>query len=355
LTGCQPSQPTHQLAPHQHDFGTIRHGQVVEHRFPLVAATAADSRLLGLHVACTCGTASWLVTHQDGRQREVSLADITHTDGSQEVITVPAGSKIEVKVVFDSRMRPPQDAGPVPLTALVLTDIPEFTEMKFEATAHIRVPVVVRPSHDLDLGTAASGQTVSHILDLMPRSSQDTFRILAIEGESDWLRASPLREVPTAHRYRIESPSGRPEDPEWAGGKQLVLKTDLFGGYDVVVNVRLRQLPSITIDAMPVIGFGRVDFSIPQQQTVLLRSHRPDEFQVELETVELRIDQVDADANAWFSIRLQPLPQIQAVRLLLDYRGGIGGRHFDGRVLLKTNDPKLPQLELPFSGFDLRG
>jgi hypothetical protein len=356
--GCDPAIPTSapMLLPGEHRFGTVVHGQKVEHTWLLSAAVPRPFQVKYVRVPCSCAFPSLVATAPGGARRAVDF-------DFRVPFRVAAGERLELSLVFDSDKRLAKD-WEENFQTVVFTDLPEQPEVQFKFQAQVRVPLLLNPGPEVDLGGLNEHQTAATLVTLSPRDGQ-RFKVLDVvrlvfDEQTRKDRECPLDGLTYKqtvgddgeYRYLFESPPGRTYEENGRFSRRVGFKTDLPGNYRLEIQFRALRIPAITFEPLGSMSFGRVTPGQTAEQRVSMHQNVPGElFTAEVDRVEVTVEDKPAEAVGHFELRLEPIPAIRVVRLIARYVKPFEGRYFRGKIHLKTSLPDTPTLYVDMVGF----
>src|SRR5690606_1190545 len=163
-------------------------------------------------------------------------------------------------------------------------------------------------------------------------------------------RIAPQPSGATSLEVSIVPDAERAEGPFAA---ELLIPTDLPGGYVLRVPLSGTIVPTVRVAPPGFLSFGALPFDRPHEVHVVVTDHdtsRPADFHV----VGIA-GQDGADLSGHFEARVEPVAERPRSRTVhLRYLGGIESRSFRGELLLAREPAGEPSLRIRFSGFDRR-
>jgi hypothetical protein len=346
VLGCsQPAAKAWQPRPVFSDFGAIPHGRVATVRLALDLPTDRGPMVaLGYQGTCTCASTQFIAVGKDGKERPLS----GRPTPDQAILP---GDQLFLELTIDTRRKEASELKPVTNGGEVwVTDLAdEFGRIALPVsfTFGIAAPVHISPFAHIDFGALPMSRRYSVTLELRPReggpvkflqAQVDDARVTAAVRPQDDLCLLDVRVVP---------------DPGLGLGAMratIRVQTDMQDGYVVPIPVTGQIVSDIEVRPMERISFGRFDFTMAQEGSVLIRDYdtsRPAEFEV------LQVRAVSGkDIAQHIKAELEPSGEDRGARLVLRYDGGFRqDRSFRGFVDLAKRGGGGSVVSIEFVGF----
>jgi hypothetical protein len=299
---------------------------------------------LGYQGTCTCASTQFIAVGKDGKERPLS----GRPTPDQAILP---GDQLFLELTIDTRRKEASELKPVTNGGEVwVTDLAdEFGRIALPVsfTFGIAAPVHISPFAHIDFGALPMSRRYSVTLELRPReggpvkflqAQVDDARVTAAVRPQDDLCLLDVRVVP---------------DPGLGLGAMratIRVQTDMQDGYVVPIPVTGQIVSDIEVRPMERISFGRFDFTMAQEGSVLIRDYdtsRPAEFEV------LQVRAVSGkDIAQHIKAELEPSGEDRGARLVLRYDGGFRqDRSFRGFVDLAKRGGGGSVVSIEFVGF----
>ncbi len=333
----------------EHDFGSLRHGDVVTHDFDITAAhDAVGYAPIGFRSGCSCAGHRFVIIDRLGSEREVD-----HLPHAYK--TLQQGDRLLLRLTIDTNLKEAVDQERRTLDGAAILQRAEGDEdhphVPLPVRFHFAIdsPVSVQPAAHVDFGTLPLAKTLTRTVELIADTPGVVFGPALVDNG---------RVVATLHGVE----NGRQKldlhiDPRAGTGAlgpltaTITVSSTLEPAYTLRIPVSGQVIPEIQVEPWPDLSFGRIPFDEPtgDDKFLLLTDHADREPGFEVRGI---IDRKGVSLAEHFEARLDPLVGApHQARLTLRYLGTLDGDSFRGVVRVgKPASPKVV-VEIPFYGF----
>ena len=347
LAACGPQAApdgAETVAPAEHDFGVIPHGEQRQHTFPLlVPGGPAGYVAAGFRSGCTCGQSSFMVRRADGSEHSIDSLPYDQRE-------LREGDQLLLELTLDTAREEATDHPTATVRGLaVLERAAGGARLELPVIYHFAIdaPVEVRPAVHVDIGALPRSRSYSQslALEVDPKFAPITFG--AVETSHPRLEAT-LRESDGRSLLDLRFAPGA-EDP--TGPMQMAIRvaTDMPNGYVLQIPVSGTVTADITIEPFDHISFGRFDLQTTAERFVNVFDHRLDREPGFV--VHAILDNNGSSLADHFEVQLQPVDgSPRCTRMFLRYLGTWEHATFRGVVRLAKPDGS-PGPDITFVGF----
>ena len=288
-----------------HDFGTVARAAKTEHRFYFDNPYNEPIRVRSVRTSCGC-TTPIVETHD-----------------------VPAHGRGSILAKFNTGTHTGQRAA----TLTVTFDKPVFGEVQLHVKGYVRTDVVFSPG-EASFGSIDQGseKTLDVALDYAGRSD---WQIVGMNTSEQFISAT-AQEVSRANgrvRYNVSIKIAA-DAPAGPLQSELIVLTNDRKLTRVPLRIDANILAGLTVSPS-TIAMGDVDASESVKQLVLVKGQKP--FTI----LAIESDVLDVDTD------LSSAPRaMHPLQLTIKPKAGDLGREIKGSVVIKTDMPDKPEIEL---------
>lgn len=338
LVGCgkqaaaPPAAGPLAVAPAFLDLGSVPRGERTTGSWTLTNVSGAPVQLLRVGpLPCSCGHAELLLPSRPAGQ------DRMRVDGGLIDVRLAPGEEAEVRFTFDSsRYRQPLSRKVVSLP-VVLADHPGLV---LEAGVDVWTPFVVEP-WAIQLGEVGVRERASGFV-LVAAHDDEQFGLVVAEEVDGWSVVAEKVSSGERDSYRV-TVTAPPELPEGPFDQQFTFLTDLAGAPPVRFHAQGIAVRDIGVSP------GRVVFEPAA-------GRRTAEVVVFHRAADAVLGALAVDGDDGRVILEEQRADGDAKRVLvLRWTGEVPAGLESGRLKLRTGDPHVPQVEVPWSVMPARG
>lgn len=336
---CAPEDPAgaapHPLAaePTKLEFPRIPMGRSATGEFRLRNQGGAELVLDRIGpFSCGCASAVLRVPDGAGGLTEVPL-DREGRPGGQRVRLSP-GAEAVVEVTIDTTRLERRQSRTI---GSFLVEVAGHPTLVLEYAADVWTPFVVEP-WVLDLGEVGVRERATGVVGLQAHDEAEFFPLVP-EQQDGWefhLDGGGSRQ--SGYRILVRAPAELPLGPFQ---ERFEFPVDLEDAPPVSFMVQGVAAPDV-IFAPPRLVLRPTDtgegFAARGRVRTRAESGR-------LEVADVWVDAADSGR---FELRIEPEPDGRGAQVVLVWRAAAPDRDRAGKVVLRTNDPESPQVEIPF-------
>jgi hypothetical protein len=345
----------------EHDFGLIPHGSERTADLPItLPATGGPWIPVGFLRSCSCAQHRFVVVAADGSERLVD-----GIGAPDPAAAVPDGGALRLRLTIRTGekevadLEPMWTPGQVVLQEVGQAPRREFVPLRFRYG--IDAPFSLTPFAHIDLGEVPRPIRFAQAIEIRadrdgagvelaaPRCVESRDGQTLVEARD--VRASLVRQG-EVEILEVTFEAG-PDRPDGPFALQVLIPTDLDGGYELRIPVSGSVVPATRIAPPGWIAFGAFPFDQEREAAVMVTDHDP-AHRADLHVVGV-VDTTGRDQRAHFTARVEPVAERPRSRTVhLRYDGRLEERSFRGEVLLAREPGGEPVLRIEYAGFDRR-
>ena len=339
-----------EISEAQHDFGDVPHGATPSHFFYLRNISKKKIVLNKTTTSCSCAEIRLRVLDSARKpiERKVYRPPKRLTLGGSMVTWLESGEFLEIEVQLLTATRSPTARRENARTELLFEEL-EMGRIQLGFDFNIVPRLLILPSHLVKLGSFTKTQDVHEGIELYPLPGKPAFKILRIEGEGPQMQLTKIEaSKKNGHRYAVKiGPLGKTE-PGYQ--RTLLFHTDIDGGYVMPVTLVGSCIPNLSFSPTDV-HFGRFDFAEQASRYLdIYYGGKLDDPEIEVSILGVK-DSEKQDASSFFRL-MNAKESNSKYETTIIYNGGLPGRSFRGKLLIRSKDKDHRETKLEFTGFN---
>lgn len=259
--------------------------------------------------------------------------------------TVPPGGQTKIHFTWQTR----ENNGKYEKPATILTNDPEHERLEFAAVGEVYPAIVVYPMARVDFGEISTDQEERQAMVYLFSRDKPDFKIskLSISQpkyfsvEQQPMTTEECKELKIDKGIKV-TVSAKPGLPLAPFLEELVVESDhpKLPELKMTVTGTLRGPISVLPERVGIFGISGSKGG-KKEITLLVRGHRPTQFEVERHPEKLKVEVTPGDNSS----------KSGKYRLIVTVPPGTPAGTFDDLIILKTDHPQAKELRIPVHGF----